>query len=185
MSLPLPGDPASCSYAGGALRQLATRLRVVGRQAHEALDALDALDAPDDGQAPGAAAEVRARRRADALDRVAAESTRQLDRLGSALQAFATDLAESQASAARVAERAEAAGLRLGDGVLAAQWGVSGVADPHVRARQDAAKAALQSDLDTVTAALAQRRQRLLAILRETRNVLDEQRRHTQRAATR
>lgn len=176
MSLPLPGDPASCSYAGGALRQLATRLRVVGRRAHECLD---------DGQPPRAAAEVRARRRADALDRLAAESTRQLDRLGSALQAFATDLAESQASAARVAERAEAAGLRLGDGVLLTQWGVSGLADPHVRATQDAAKAALQSDLGALTAALAQRRQRLLAILRETQNVLDEQRRDTQRTARR
>jgi hypothetical protein len=177
MSLPLPGDPASCSYAGGALRQLATRLRVVGRQAHEALD---------DAQGPRPApAEVRVHRRADALDRAAAEATRQLDRLGSALQTFATDLAECQAAAARLAERADAAGLQLLDGVLAAQWGVNGVADPHARASQDAAKAALQSDLDAVTATLTQRRQRLLATLRETQNTVDAQRRQTQRSELR
>ena len=175
MSLPLPGDPASCSYAGGALRQLATRLRVVGRQAHEALH-----DEPQ-GARPRPA-EVRARRRADALDRVAAESTRQLDRLGSALQTLATELAESQAAAARLADRADAAGLQLRDGALVAKWGVSGVADAGVRASQDAARAALQADLDAVTAAAAQRRQRLLATVRETQKVIDAQRRHPQLA---
>lgn len=169
MNVPLAGDPASCSYAGGALRQLATRLRVVGRHAHEALDpAQTARPAP---------AEVRVGRRADALDAAAAQSTRQLDRLGSALQTFATDLSEFQASAAGLAERAQAAGLQLRDGALAAQWGVSGVADAQARASQEATRAALQSDLDALTATVAQRRQRLLATLRETQSVLDGQRR--------
>jgi hypothetical protein len=148
----------------------------MGRQAHEALDV---------AQAPRpASAEVRAHRRADALDAAAAGSTRQLDRLGSALQTFATDLAECQASAASLVERAQAAGLQLRDGALAAQWGVSGVADAQARASQEAARTALQSDLDALTATMAQRRQRLLATLRETQSVVDGQRRQL-RAAVR
>lgn len=96
MTSPVPGDPASCSQAGGALRLLAARLRVAGRGAHDAFDAA--------GTRP---------ERVEVLDAAAAAVTAELDRLGRALQTHATDLADAQAAARRRSPDAGTAGLLL------------------------------------------------------------------------
>lgn len=164
MTGPVGGDPASCSQLGGALRQLATRLRTTGRAAHEAFES-------GDSARPGPVV-VHARRRVDLLDAAAAAAAREVDRIGTALQAHASDLAEAVAHSRLLTARAEAAGLRVSDGEVAAAWGVSGVADGAVSANQDATRASLQGELDSVAALVGQRRHRLAATLRESQQVL-------------
>jgi hypothetical protein len=164
MSLPLAGDAASCSQAGGALRQLAARLRVAGRAAH---DTFDGRGAPR-----GGGFEAAARRRVEGIDAAAATATLELDHVGAALQAHATDLAEAQAAARRLATRAEAAGLRLREGTLTPAWGVTGLADPDASAAQDSIRLALQSELDSILGTLGQRRQRLLTTVRQAESTL-------------
>ena len=164
MSGPLSGDSASCSQLGGMLRQLATRLRSTGRSAHNAFD-------NGDSARPGPVL-VAARRRVDLVDAAAAAAAREVDRIGTALQAHATDLAEALATGRRLTARAEAAGLRVTDGELAAAWGVSGVADESANASQQGTREQLQHELDAVASLLAQRRHRLCATLRESQDVL-------------
>ncbi len=164
MSGGLGGDPASCSQLGGALRQLATRLRTTGRAAHDAFD-------NGDSARPGPVV-VAARRRVDLLDAAVATTAREVDRVGTALQAHASDLADALAAGRRVAATAEAAGLRVTDGELSAAWGVSGVADESASASQRSTREQLQRELDAVTALLARRRQRLSATLRESQALL-------------
>jgi hypothetical protein len=164
VTIPVSGDPASCSQLGGSLRQLATRLRSTGRAAHEAFD-------NGDGARPGPVV-VQARRRVDVLDAAAATAAREVDRVGTALQAYASDLAEAIAHSRLLAERAEAAGLRVVDGELAAAWGVSGVADGLASTQQKALRDRLQDELDSVTALVGQRRHRLAAALRESQAAL-------------
>jgi hypothetical protein len=160
----LGGDPASCSQLGGTLRQLATRLRTTGRAAHDAFD-------NGDSARPGPVV-VQVRRRVDLLDAAAATAAREVDRIGTALQAHASDLAEAIAQARLITARAGSAGLRIADGELAAAWGVSGVADGTANAHQDATRDRLQSELDGVASLVGQRRQRLAATLRESQDVL-------------
>ena len=164
MSGAVGGDAASCSQLGGTLRQLATRLRATGRAAHDAFD-------NGDSARPGPVV-VQARRRVDLLDAAAAAAAREVDRIGTALQAHASDLAEAVAHGRLLTDRAEAAGLRVTEGELAAAWGVSGVADGTARARQEAVRDRLQGELDAVTALVGQRRHRLAATLRESKEVL-------------
>lgn len=161
----LPGDSAACSQTGGSMRSLASRLRVTGRRAHDAL--ASSADPGADVPRP-AAAEIRARRRGDVVDRAAAAATHELDRVGRALQDFATDLAELHAQYHRLAGRASAAGLRVVDGSLVPGWGVAGVADPQAVTAQEAVRSSLQSELEAVLRALGQRRQRLLGVLGES-----------------
>jgi hypothetical protein len=159
------GDPASCSHLGGTLRRLATRLRTSGRTAHDAFDHGDL--------APSVPVLRQARRRVDALDAATAAAAREVDRIGSALQAHSADLSEAVADCRRIATRATQAGLRVGDdGEVATAWGVSGVADGAASAHQLAAVAQLQAELDAVTALVAQRRRRLVVTLRESHQVL-------------
>lgn len=170
------GDPASCSRLGGTLRQLATRLRTAGRAAHDAFgntfdNAIDNAFDNGDGPRPGPVL-VQARRRVDLLDAAAAAAAREVDRIGTVLQAHASDLAEAVAQSRLLTDRAEAAGLRVTDGELAAAWGVSGVADGPTSARLDAQREQLQAQLDAVAAMVGQRRQRLAATLRESQGVL-------------
>jgi hypothetical protein len=174
MTEPLPGDPASCSQAGGTMRSLASRLRVAGRHAHEA--AADSTLSGETDRARRGAAEVRVRRRTDVVDRAAAAATQEVDRVGRALQDFATDLAELHGQYHRLAGRATAAGLRVVDGSLVPAWGVAGVADPQAVTTQEAVRSSLQSELDAVLRGLALRRQRLLAVLHEGRGRLDQHR---------
>ena len=159
------GDPASCSRLGGTLRQLATRLRTTGRTAHEAFD-------HGDDARPGRVL-LQARRRVDTLDAAAAAAAREIDRVGSALQAYSADLSEAVADSRRVAGRATQAGLRVGDGgEVATAWGVTGIADGEASAHLLATAARLQAELDAVTALVTQRRHRLVATLRESQRVL-------------
>jgi hypothetical protein len=161
---PVSGDPASCSQLGGTLRQLATRLRSTGRAAHDAFD-------NGDGSRPGPVV-VQARRRVDLLDAAAASAAREVDRIGTALQAHASDLAEAIAHGRLLTDRAEAAGLRVVDGELVAAWGVSGVADELASAQQKALRDRLQGELDAVTALVGQRRHRFAATVRESQGAL-------------
>ncbi|NYG07733.1 hypothetical protein BJ986_002220 [Phycicoccus badiiscoriae] len=177
MSGTVHGDPASCSQLGGTLRQLATRLRTSGRAAHDAFDG--SFDRPSDrpsdlGGAGSRAAPVlmQARRRVDVLDAGAAAAAREVDRVGAALQAHASDLAEAVAESRALAQQAQAAGLRVVDGELVAVWGVSGVADGTATAQRDAAREQLQARLDAVAALVGQRRHRLAATLRQSQAVL-------------
>lgn len=169
MSL-VAGDPASCSRLGGTLRQLATRLRTTGRVAHDAFD----HDISGHGDLPRPAPVLRqARRRVDALDAATAAAAREVDRVGSALQAHAADLSEAVADSRRVASRAAQAGLRVGEGgEVATAWGVSGIADGEVSAHQLAAADRIQAELDAVSGLVAQRRHRLAVTLRESQRVL-------------
>jgi hypothetical protein len=155
------GDPASCSLVGGSLRQVAARLRTTGRRAHDAFDSR--------GAARPGTVEVLARRRVDAVDAAAATAARELDRVGAALQAHASELAEAIAASRQVVARAEASGLRLSDGAFAPAWGVAGVADHGASAAQESDRASLQRDLDHVSSVLRQRRQRLAATLADSR----------------
>ena len=158
------GDSASCSQLGGSLRRLATRLRSTGRAAHDAFD-------NGDGARPGPVV-VQARRRVELLDAAAATAAREVDRIGTALQAHSSDLAEAVAHGRMLTDRAEAAGLRVVDGALTAAWGVSGVADEQAGAQQTALRERLQGELDTVSALLGRRRARLAADLRASQDVL-------------
>ena len=166
MTEPMPGDPASCSQAGGTMRSLASRLRVAGRRAHEATADSTTLSGETGPARPGAA-ELRVRRRIDVVDRAAAAATQEVDRVGRALQDFATELAELHGQYHRLAGRATAAGLRVVDGSLVPSWGVAGVADPQAVATQEAVRSSLQPELDAVLRGVALRRQRLLTVLHE------------------
>lgn len=174
MTEPLPGDPASCSQSGGTMRSLASRLRVAGRRAHEATVGSDLSGEP--GPARPRAAELRVRRRIDVVDRAAAAATQEIDRVGRALQDFATDLAELHGQYHRLAGRATAAGLLVVDGSLVPAWGVAGVADPQAVTAQQAARSSLQPELDAVLRGVALRRQRLLTVLHEGQGRLDHHR---------
>ena len=174
MTEPMPGDPASCSQAGGTMRSLASRLRVAGRRAHEAT--ADATGSAETGPARPAAAELLVRRRIDVVDRAAAAATQEVDRVGRALQDFATDLAELHGQYHRLAGRASAAGLRVVDGSLVPSWGVAGVANPQAVATQEAVRSSLQPELDAVLRGVALRRQRLLTVLHEGQGRLDHHR---------
>lgn len=158
------GDPASCSRVGGSLRQLATVLRVSARDTHAALD-------DPDLQRAGTVVS-RARRQLTGVDEAAAAAARELDRVGSALQDHAADLAEAIADVRAVTTRADAAGLRVADGAVAPAWGVSGVADAPTDASREELSNALQSELDRLLAVLASRRHRLAATLATSRTVL-------------
>jgi hypothetical protein len=161
VNVAVAGDPASCSLVGGALRQLAARLRTTGKRAHDAFD--------HRGRDRPGAVETRSRRRVDAVDAAAATAARELDRVGAALQAHATDLAEAIATSRQVTARAEAAGLQLTDGRFTPAWGVAGLADPGVSREQASALESLQRELDQVSSVLRQRRQRLSGTLAESR----------------
>ena len=165
----LPGDPASCSQSGGAMRSLASRLRVTGRRAHEAAAS---ITTPGADRPRPTGAEIRALRRADAVDRAAAAATHELDQVGRALQDFATDLAELQAQYHRLVGRAGPAGLRVVGTSLVPVLGVAGLADRDALTTQEAARSALQSELDRVLRGLTQRRQRLLTVLHESQRQL-------------
>jgi hypothetical protein len=164
------GDPASCSRAGGILRRLASEVRTTGRSAHRAFD--PGVDGAAGERARPGVAETAARRRYDTVDRAAAALATELDRLGKDLQAHASDLAEALGAARQVAGRAEAAGLRIADGRVVADWGVSGVADSATATTRDSARTALQSELDTVQHRLRRQRRRLAATAAEAQATL-------------
>jgi hypothetical protein len=164
MSDPLLADPASCSQAGGALRRLAAELRATNRPVHEAL-------ATDPGPRPSRV-EVLARRRLDTVDDAVAATTVVLDRVGTALQAHATELAHAVAARRQLTARAQAVGLDVVDGAVVPAWGVTGVADRAAVSARDATAAALQTELDGLRGAVAARGEQLAAVAADARHVL-------------
>ena len=158
------GDPASCSLVGGSLRRLATTLRTSGRATRAA------LAAPDLGR-PGTVV-ARARRQLTGVDDAAAATAEELDRVGSALQDHAADLAEAIADVRAVAARADSAGLQVADGRVVPAWGVIGVADPPADSTREEQRRALQSELDRLLAVLAARRHRLASTVAASSSVL-------------
>jgi hypothetical protein len=160
------GDPASCSQTGGALRRLAADLRIAPRSAR----VLGSAGSAHPGRPGHALAD--ARRRVDVLDHSTTTLVDHLDRIGSALQAHATDLAEAIVRGRQVEARAQAAGLQVTGGVVAPAWGVTGVADEEATAAREVTIRALQAELDAVLVVLGRRRQRLSATVRESRAVL-------------
>ena len=163
------GDPGSLSQTGGALRRLASRLRATGRAAHAAFD--DAL-AGDAAAGRRDRVVVAARRQYDAVDAAAAAAAVELDRAGSAVQAHASDLAEAVAKARAVAARADAAGLRVVDGVVLPAWGVAGVADGSATQSREQVQSQLQAELDQLGVLLARRRSALVSALADSRDLL-------------
>ena len=158
------GDPASCSRVGGSLRRLATSLRTSGRATHAAI-ADPALHRPGTVVA-------RARMRITGLDDAAEAAAHELDRVGSALQDHAADLAEAIADVRAVVTSAESVGLRVSEGRLAPAWGVSGVADAPADATRAEQRDALQSELDRLLTVLSARRRRLAATMTTSGSVL-------------
>lgn len=158
------GDPASCSRVGGSLRQLATALRTSARATQTAVAAPDL-------HRPGTVV-ARARHQLTALGDAAEVAALELDRIGSALQDHAADLAEAVADVRAVLARAETAGLRATDGRLAPEWGVSGVADAPADAAREEQRDSLQSELDRLLAVLSARRHRLAATMAASSSVL-------------
>jgi hypothetical protein len=163
------GDPASLSQTGGALRQLATRLRTTGRGAHAAFDDAAAGDAPDGRRDRVVTA---ARRQYDAVDAAAAAAAVELDRAGAAVQAHASDLAEALAQSRSLAARADAAGLRVVDGAVLPAWGVAGVADGSEAKSRERVQQQLQAELDQLGVLLARRRSTLVTTLARSRDLL-------------
>ncbi|KRE57201.1 hypothetical protein [Phycicoccus sp. Soil748] len=159
------GDAASCSRVGGSLRRLAASLRTEAR-------AVDAVVAQAREEPRPGAVVVRSLRRAGRLGDAAAAAAHELDRVGSVLQDHAADLAEAVADARRLEARAEAAGLRVVDGVVAPVWGVSGLADVAATADREQVRAELQRELDQLRHVLAARRQRLASAVTASTDVL-------------
>jgi hypothetical protein len=95
------------------------------------------------------------------VDTAVSTTAAELDRIGSALQAHASDLAEALADRRALLARAATAGLEERQGQLVPRWGVTGLADGRATTEQEATRAALQSELDHVTSMLRQRRARL------------------------
>jgi hypothetical protein len=164
MSDPVLGDPASCSQAGGALRQLAARLRTAGRPASEAF-------ATGDAPRPHRV-EVEARRRLDTVTTALTATTTELDRLGSAVQAHATELAEAVAAGRALVARAQAAGLDVVDGTVVQAWGVTGIADSDAAAARQATAVALQAELDVLRHTLGSQRAHLAGLAGSAGQVL-------------
>lgn len=163
MSL-VAGDPASCSRVGGSLRQLATTLRTSAR-------AVAAAAADPELPVRGSVG-ARAFRRVSHLSDASCFAADELDRIGSALQGHAADLAEAVADVRGLVARAEAAGLQVSDGRVAPLWGVSGLADAPADAAREQHREALQSELDRLFAVLAARRHRLAASVSASSSVL-------------
>ncbi|WP_406831761.1 hypothetical protein ABEG17_02795 [Pedococcus sp. KACC 23699] len=163
MSL-VAGDPASCSRVGGSLRQLATSLRTSSRAV--------AAAATDPELPVRGTVGARAHRRVRHLGDASSAAADELDRIGSALQDHAADLAEAVADVRGLTARAEAAGLQVRDGQVVPVWGVSGLADAPADAAREQHREALQSELHRLLAVLAARRHRLAASVSASSSVL-------------
>jgi hypothetical protein len=156
----VPGDPASLSACAGTARAVAERL---GERATGVRTASERLG---DGWTGRASATTR--RRATLLADSTDATATQLDHVGRVLQDHATDLAELVARARSLEERARAGGLDLRDGRVEIAWGVTGTADAGADLEREAARAALQPELDLVLAQHRRRRDWVLGVLRDS-----------------
>ena len=163
------GDPASCSQLGGTLRQLATRLRTTGRAAHDAFDSRRRRR-----RRARARSLVQARRRVDLLDAATAAAAREVDRVGTALQAHASRPGRGGRRQPPARPRApRRPGCGSSDGRGSPRPGAS-AASPTRRPAPSRTplRDRLQGELDAVAALVGQRRHRLAAALRESQDVL-------------
>jgi hypothetical protein len=161
---PVLADPASCSQAGGVLRQLAAALRASSRPARDAFEA---------GRAPRPShVEVLVRRRLVTVDSAVDATTTALDRVGAALQAHAIELADAAAAARHLTARAQAAGLDVVDGTVVPAWGVTGVADGAAVAARDAMASALQTELESLRRKVATHGAQLGAVAADAQHLL-------------
>ena len=134
------GDHVSCSRVGGAMRRESSRLRQHAQSLDDAVDELAAWEGPDAAAARAAIAGSLRALRAAADD---------LDEAGSALQCYATDLAEGHELGRRAELRVEGAGLLLEGTRVIEPWGPASAQEaqrrraqvPEVQARVDLATA--------------------------------------------
>ena len=141
MTAPLVhGDHVSCSRVGGAMRRESSRLRQHAQSLDDALGELAAWEEPDADAARAAIASTLRALRATADD---------LDEAGTALQCYATDLAESHELGRRAELRVQGAGLLLDGTRVIEPWGPASAQEaerrraqvPEVQARVDLATA--------------------------------------------
>ncbi len=160
----VPGDPASVSACASTATTVAR-----GLAAQEG-----PLTAAFADLAQGWPGRVSAttRRRGASLAAAAGTTAAELDRVATALQDHATDLADLLARARRVEGRAAAAGLEVRDGRVVPGYRGLAEADAHAAGERERTAAALQAELDTVLALHARRRDRLLGVLRTSGNEL-------------
>ncbi|WP_377643838.1 WXG100 family type VII secretion target [Oryzobacter terrae] len=162
----VPGDPASLSACARTVAEVAGRLRTEAGGLEHATTAL--------GEGWTGRTSATTRRSAAELAGATASLADELEGVARALQDQATDLADLVARERGVRERATVAGLEVRDGRVELAWGVSGTADAGRRDEQEAARAALQSDLDLVAAQHARRRDFVLGLLRASSATLAE-----------
>lgn len=149
----VPGDPASTSALGGALRQQALRLAAT----EERLGASARRLAKQDGADP------TSRERGLLM-----EVAEQLDRVGALLQSLATDVVEDSARVRELAAEAARSDLRI-DGHHVVEAPGPSRADPASRL---VARERLQQLLNRVTAQDARTRARLLRELEASSRAL-------------
>jgi hypothetical protein len=142
------GDQVSCSRVGGAMRRESSRLRQQAQSLADALSDLAAQEGPVTGAARQAGVVVGALR-ATADD---------LDEAGTALQRYATELAEGHELGRRAQRRVDAAGLLLEGTRVVEPWGPAGAEQAQ---RRRAQVPEVQSRVDLATAQVGRARGRL------------------------
>lgn len=165
MRSPVPGDPGSLSAAAAAARRAAREVERTHEGARTAYGSLKGTW--------GTSTSVRLRKEGARSLEVLAEGARHADAVGSALGTYAGELSELQARARRLVESVAAAGLTLDGGRVVLSWGVTGEADAGAAAVRDSDRAALQEELDAITAQHRRRRDRLVAELTESTHRLE------------
>ncbi len=154
------GDPASTSACASTVRAVAAAL------AAHADPVADSVHELADGW-PGRVS-AATRRRGESLAAAAGTTAAALDAVAVVLQDHATDLADLHARARRVGERAAAGGLEVRDRRVVPRYGIAGEADAAGDRRRADTAAALQEELDAVTARHARRRDWVLGVLRSS-----------------
>ncbi len=162
----VPGDPASLSACASTVRGVADRVAGLAPPLAEAFGEVA------DGW-PGRTS-ARTRRRGASMAAAAATTSAGLERMATVLQDHATDLAELQARARWVRERAADAGLALRDGRVVSGQGLTESPDTGGEPASAETAARLQAELDTVRTLHARRRGWVLEVLRESRTELSE-----------
>lgn len=160
----VPGDPASTSACASTLRSVAAAL---GDHAEPLAESVRALAHGWPGRVS-----VTTRRRGESLAAATGTTAGVLDRVAVVLQDHATDLADLHARARRVGERAAAAGLEVRDGRVVPAYGIAGEADAADDRRRADVAAALQDELDAVSARHDRRRDWVLGVLRASADEL-------------
>ncbi len=156
----VPGDPGSLSALGATLGRSAAAVHADAQRLAAAYRDL--------GREWGGRASARTRRRGEALGSAADVLAEQLSAVGVAHQEHATDVAELVAAARALTERAAADGLRVREGRVELDYGVTGEAIAARAEARERRRVELQGALDVVLTQLERRRRRLLALVAES-----------------